>query len=248
MDYSKELSVKGFCFRGYKDNVTVAEKVKACGLDRIDLSGPQVTFKDPSQHEPAIQTYQDAGVKIVGIGAVQLSGAPDDEEFFKFCQKAGCRTITFAGEPDTFFDALEQAQRWAEQYDMHLAIHNHGGKHWLGSSQMLNYVLSRCSERVGLCIDTAWAIQAGENPVEWLDRFAGRIHAVHFKDFVFDKHGKHQDVIVGEGTLDLPAFVNGLENLGFDGPAILEYEADIENPVPALKKCVTRMREVFATL
>lgn len=248
MDYSKELSVKGFCFRGYKDNATVAEKVKACGLDRIDLSGPQVNFKDSSQHEPAIQTYQDAGVKIVGIGAVQLSGEPDDEEFFMFCKKAGCRTITCAGEPETFFDALEKAQQWAEHYDMVIAIHNHGGKHWLGSSQMLKHVLSRCGERVGLCIDTAWAIQAGEDPLKWLDLFAGRIHAVHFKDFIFDRHGKHQDVIVGEGSLNLSAFVKGLEKIGFDGPAILEYEADIENPVPALTQCVSRMREVFSSL
>ncbi len=248
MDFNKELSVKGFCFRGYTDNETVAGKVKACGLDRIDLSGCQVKFKEPSEHDPAIEAFQQAGVTIAGIGSVGLTGKADDEEYFKFCRKAGCNTISMAGSPDTFMDAVAQADRWAAEYDMRLAIHNHGGKHWLGNSQMLKHVLSKCSDRVGLCIDTAWCLHAGENPVDWLETFAGRVFAIHFKDFVFDRNGKHEDVIVGQGALDLPAFLKGLKAIDFNGPAAIEYEADVDNPVPALTECVARMREVISDL
>lgn len=247
MDFSKELGVKGYCFRGYKDNPTVAAKVKACGLDRIDLSGVQLNFRDPTQHEPAIRAYREAGVTIVGIGAVPLNGDASDKELFAFCRKAGCSTISIMGAPETFFEAVAAAERWADEYDVRLAIHNHGGKHWLGNSQMLKHVLGRTSARVGLCLDTAWCIQAGENPVSWLKLFAGRVYAVHFKDFVFDAKGAFRDVVVGEGALDLPAFVSGLQATGFEGPAVIEYEADVENPVPALTRCVASMRRVFAT-
>lgn len=41
---------------------------------------------------------------------------------------------------------------------------------------------------------------------------------------------------------DLSALVRELEDGGFDGMAVLEYEADPSDPVPALKRCVERMR------
>ena len=53
-----------------------------------------------------------------------------------------------------------------------------------------------------------------------------------------------EDVVVGEGNLDLKSFVSALEKDNFDGMAVIEYEADVENPVPALTRCVERMREL----
>jgi len=51
-------------------------------------------------------------------------------------------------------------------------------------------------------------------------------------------------VVVGTGNLDLPGFVKALEETGFDGMAVIEYEADADNPVPALTECVKAMRKV----
>ena len=80
------------------------------------------------------------------------------------------------------------------------------------------------------------------NPVKWAKDYAGHIYGVHYKDFVFGRDGMWEDVVVGEGNLDLKAFVGALEEGGFDGMAVIEYEADVENPVPALTKCVETMR------
>ena len=66
----------------------------------------------------------------------------------------------------------------------------------------------------------------------------------HYKDFTFNPNGEWNDVIVGEGALDLPGLVDALQENGFNGVALLEYEGDVENPVPALTKCVSRMREL----
>ena len=38
-------------------------------------------------------------------------------------------------------------------------------------------------------------------------------------------------MIVGTGTLDLSAFSKALLEGGFDGMAVIEYEADVENPI-----------------
>jgi sugar phosphate isomerase/epimerase len=37
-----------------------------------------------------------------------------------------------------------------------------------------------------------------------------------------------------------------LGETGFDGMAVLEYEADPENPVPALRRCVESVRRTGA--
>jgi sugar phosphate isomerase/epimerase len=113
----------------------------------------------------------------------------------------------------------------------------------------LEHLIGLGGPEIGLCIDTAWAMQIGPaqgNPVHWAERFAGKIYGVHFKDFVFGRDGAWTDVVVGTGNLDLPAFVAVLQRGGFDGMAVIEYEADVENPEPALKRCVESMRAALA--
>ena len=40
----------------------------------------------------------------------------------------------------------------------------------------------------------------------------------------------------------MQGFIDALEADGFDGMAVIEYEAEVENPVPALTECVAVMR------
>ena len=81
--------------------------------------------------------------------------------------------------------------------------------------------------------------------MQWVKDFPGQTYGVHYKDFVFDRDGMWHDTVVGKGTLDLPGFVAALEADGFDGMAVIEYEADVENPVPALTECVQVMRDLL---
>jgi sugar phosphate isomerase/epimerase len=242
MNLKKDLGVKGYCFRGYPDNPTVAAKVRECGVDCIDLSRSQLDFKNATLHEPAIEAYRSAGIRIGGIGVVPFdTDQVGETQYFEFCKKAGCRTISCTFAPETLDMSLAYVQRLCEQYDMRVAIHNHGGRDWLGNSRMLAHVLKKCGPRIGLCVDTAWCFHAGENPVQWLEKFSGQIYAIHYKDFLFGPKGNNYDVIVGKGCLDLKVFIQGLKAINFDGPAVIEYEGDVENPVPALQQCVHEM-------
>jgi sugar phosphate isomerase/epimerase len=83
------------------------------------------------------------------------------------------------------------------------------------------------------------------DPSKWArETFKGRVYGVHYKDFTFDRRGKWTDVVVGTGNLNLPEFVQALDASNFDGMAVIEYEADAANPVPALTECVNKMRAV----
>jgi sugar phosphate isomerase/epimerase len=53
-------------------------------------------------------------------------------------------------------------------------------------------------------------------------------------------------VIIGEGNLNLKKFLATLADIGFDGTFVLEYEGDVDDPVPALKQCVDAVRAALA--
>ncbi len=244
MSGPQDWAVQSYCFRGFDDNPTVAEKVKAIGLSRIEVCGKHADFADESTFDKVIADYRDAGVKIISIGVQGFRNDPATEEkFFRFAQQAGAKVMSVDVSPDSVPDSLKTAERLADQYDLTLGIHNHGGRHWLGSSQMLGTIFGQTSPRIGLMLDTAWALDSGEDPLAMVDRFADRLVGLHIKDFVFDRARKPEDVVVGTGNLPLDKLAAKLAELDFDGALILEYEGDVDNPVPALTACVQAMQK-----
>ncbi len=135
------------------------------------------------------------------------------------------------------------AEKLADKYDVRLAIHNHGGRHWLGNVTTIDYVLKNTSERVGLCLDTAWALDAREDPIAMAEKFLPRLYGVHVKDFVFDRARNPEDVVIGTGNLNLPKLMSILKSAPKLGSTILEYEGSVENPVPALSQCVEEFKK-----
>ncbi len=239
MDIAKDLAIQSYCFRGFKDNVKVAEMVKECGATSIEVCGVHADFNDESTFDGVIKTYADAGVAIVSIGCENIS---DDEaaarKRFEFCKASGARYMSVGFSPATVPAAYRVAEELCDEYGVKLGIHNHGGRDWLGNSTMLRHTFGQTNDSIGLCLDTAWALDSREDPVKMADEFAARLYGLHFKDFVFDKARTPEDVVIGTGNLDLPGLMASLKSGGFDGYAVIEYEGDVDNPVPALTECV----------
>ncbi|MCC5830645.1 MAG: sugar phosphate isomerase/epimerase, partial [Phycisphaeraceae bacterium] len=184
------LAVQSYCFRSIKENVQVADAVRKIGLDRIEICGVHCNFDQPDTFESVIGAYRDAGVEIISLGVERLSGDRDrDRTRFEFAKQAGCGHMSINFDPAEFSAAHRVAAELAEEYDLKLGIHNHGGYHWLGSRQMLAHAFSLVGDRIGLCLDTAWALQAGEKPEKMVELFGPRLFAMHLKDFTFKPDG-----------------------------------------------------------
>lgn len=240
-----DFGVQSYCFREFKDNVHVAASVKEIGLSRIEVCAVHADFNDPSTFAVSIAPYADAGVEIVSLGVQTFQGDEATErKWFECAQQAGAKFISAHFRVESFMQAIPIAMKLAAEFDIRLAIHCHGGYQFGGSLDVLNHLLEISDERIGICLDTAWCLQSGGNPVQWVEKFADRLYGVHYKDFEFDKQGKWKDVIVGAGALDLPALCDALTAVNFAGYAVLEYEADAVNPVPALKQCVESFKKV----
>ncbi|WOO42189.1 sugar phosphate isomerase/epimerase [Rubellicoccus peritrichatus] len=244
---ARDFGVQSYCFRNFKDNAAVAAKVKEIGLDKIELCGVHADFNDVPAFKDVVKIYNDAGVSIVSLGVQTFVGDDNERDWFECAAIAGAKHISAHFKVDSFTTTIPKVQALSDDFGIRVGIHCHGGYMFGGSPDVLDHLIDLGGPQIGLCIDTAWCMQIGPrngNPLDWAKKYAGKIYGIHYKDFVFEKNAQWQDVVVGEGTLDLPAFVKALEDGGFDGMAVIEYEADPENPVPALTNCVSKMRSI----
>ncbi len=243
-DLDRKIGIKSFSFRHVAENREVAAIARRCGVNAVDLSGCHVNYDTPESWPAVIAAYRDAGVAITGIGVVMAE--PDEarnRRFFEFAKAAGAGVVSVSFKPEKFQETLSSLTRLSEEYGIAVAIHNHGGYDWLGNQTILQFIFDQTSERIGLCLDTAWAIQARENPVKWLEIFGSRLYAIHFKDFLFEPKGKTYDTVVGEGALDLPEVLKMFRQLDFQGSAVVEYEG--ASPEEATAASVRNLRNLW---
>lgn len=241
-----DFGVQSYCFRNFKDNADVAAKVKQIGVGRIEICGVHGNFNDLAVWKDQAAVYRQAGVEICSMG-VQTFGTDMEaaRRWFECARIAGAKVITAHFQVANFQTVVPQVSKLCEEYGIKVAIHCHGGYCFGGSPDVIAHLLSIGGKGIGLCLDTAWCMQIGPHagkPVEWVKRFSGRVYGVHYKDFVFGRNAMWQDVVVGTGNLDVKAFISALDADHFDGTAVIEYEADPENPVPALTECVNAIR------
>jgi sugar phosphate isomerase/epimerase len=244
------LAIQSFCFREFTDNRAVARMVRELGLSRIEVCAVHADFNDLERWREIVGIYREEGVEIVSIGVQTFTGEAVEERWFECAAAAGASHLSAHFQVDTFPRAIAKVRSWSRHYGVRVGIHNHGGYMFGGQPDVLRTLLALGTPEVGLCLDTAWCLQIGPRPgqpVEWVEAFASNLTAVHLKDFRFDRNGQWHDTLIGEGNLDLPAFLAALRKVGFAGLPIIEYEADPSNPMPALKECVSRVRAVLAS-
>nr|WP_246046693.1 TIM barrel protein [Pontiella desulfatans] len=82
-------------------------------------------------------------------------------------------------------------------------------------------------------------------PIDYIQRFGSRIQHVHWKDMPeewIEKRGKEfgcgmATIPLGDGVIDIPAIVDELKSVGFDGATTLEIAGE-EN----VKTSIERLR------
>ena len=202
-------------------------------------------FAQPETFRQIAAIYRQTDVTIVSIGVQTFTGNHDEERWFECASIGGAKHISAHFEVDSYQEAIPRVRDWSEKYGVQVGIHCHGGYSFGGQPDVVAHLLKLGGPKMGLVLDTAWAMQIGPehgNPIQWIKRFAGQITAVHLKDFIFERDGSWTEVILGLGNLKLPEFFAALDASGFNGLTLVEHEADPLNPLPALARCVESVR------
>ena len=199
---------------------------------------------DPQQESAALADYAAADIKLHAAGAIYF---PKDEDAdirskFEYCKRAGIGVIV-AGDPAP--ETLQRIEKFVKEYDIRIAIHNHGpeDKLWHSPLDVLK-VVKDMDPRIGCCMDVGHTVRAGTDLVQAIHEAGPRLLNVHMKDLTnFER--KDSQVAVGVGVIPVRKMFEALVATKYQGFVDLEYEIHPDDPMPGVIGSFAYMRGVL---
>lgn len=225
-DLSK-IGAQSFSFRHF-DAEGAVQRLDELGLLYMEFCA--VHFK-PDISDPGFATLQDLmkthKLEVPCFGVEQYGGDADaNRKKFEFGKALEVEVLTADPAPEAF-DSLD---RLCEEFQIKIAIHNHGPKARYDRVEDTLKAIEGRHPFIGACVDTGHAIRSGEAPEEVIRALGDRVHSIHLKDWEFNS----DETILGEGDLNLERVVAALQEINFSGPIMMEFELDEDNPVPGM--------------
>ena len=200
---------------------------------------------DPVEEAKALADYAAAGIKLHAAGAIYFRNNEDADirAKFEYCKRAGISVIV-AGDPTP--EMLPRIETFVKEFDIRIAIHNHGpeDKLWPSPLDVLKS-LTNTDPRIGCCIDVGHTVRAGADLVQSIRQVGPRLFNVHMKDLT-DFHSKESQVAVGDGIMPVREMFAALIAINYRGFVDLEYEIHADDPMPGVLSSFAYMRGVLA--
>ena len=191
-----------------------------------------------AQRKEVSQKFRDAGITPLSCGNITIKNdEPGTRNTFEYARDIGVPAIVCAPDPD----ALPLLDKLVKEFDIRIAIHNHGpeAKHFKSPLEVWAAV-QNLDPRVGLCIDVGHTARAGTDPVAAIRTCSARLYDLHFKD-INNPHGRNagaSEVEVGRGILDVPGMLRALLDIGYSHHVGFEHEKDFNTPIPGVAESV----------
>lgn len=189
------------------DPLGTLKAVASFGLEYIELGGlNRDTVKDWKGY------LDETGLKVSGAH-YGFDAFEDADALFSVMETLGCQTIIMPWLPSENFDSLDSIKKLvdivtdcgtkARAAGFDYLYHNHDfelklvdGKY--GLEHLMDMIPA---DFLGFEVDVAWVKVAGVDEVEFINKHASRIKALHLKDV--DKTKTPQWTIAGQGTVDM---------------------------------------------
>jgi len=221
------------------------EMTKRLGLTRI-------CFKDfhlkldatPDVIAETVAKVKAAGLDLYAGGVIYMKTEAEVDRAFAYAKAAGLKMII--GVPT--YDLLPYTNRKVQEYDIPVAIHNHGPDNPLFPTPQSAYErIASMDRRMGLCMDAGHTQRSGVDPSESAEKYFDRLFDIHIKD-TSEASAKGTTVEIGRGVIDIPKLIRTLKRLGYKGTLALEYEKDAKDPLPGSAESIGYLKGVIATL
>jgi type 1 glutamine amidotransferase len=220
-----------------------------CGLSFQKVSAEIPQFCDAELTDAQLETIRlQMDAAGVSMPVFFYATIPSDEagcrKVFEFGRKLGIET--FISEPPP--EALDVIERFCDEYDIQLAIHNHGPEqspiYWRPEG-----VLEVCqgrSKRIGACPDTGYWIRAGIDPIEGVRKLGDRLITIQAHDLDQCTPDGH-DVPWGTGKAQFAELIREMRRLGITPTQFdLEYSYKFEDNLAESAACIEYFDKVIA--
>jgi inosose dehydratase len=202
-----------------------------------------------------------AGALLAALGANYLV-LIDDTYTDLFTGEAKLDTNLDADAWQRLVDTIHRVADIARsQFDLQVVFHPHAETHVEYEEQIERLLEQTDPERVQFCLDTGHHAYRGGDPIAFMRKHHERITYLHLKSV--DRHVQRrtqqegipfaravqQDMFVepSQGAVDFLAFTEVLNDIEFDGFAIVEqdmYPAPHDKPLPIARRTRAYLREI----
>jgi sugar phosphate isomerase/epimerase len=230
------VGIQMYSLRGY-DVDTALRHAHDLGFEVIEMYPGQFPINSTDDEiKSRLSQFEGLGLRCLAHGVNRFTKDHDkNRAIFEFAKKAKIRNLSADPDPDSF-DSLDKL---VAEFDIRIAIHNHGPKHRYNKvTDVLNAIRDH-HQLIGACADLGHYIRSGENSVDVIRALKGRLYGVHLKDFA-EMTDKTKGVILGKGHLDVGATFAALRAVDFpaDGAVSLEYEENPKDPLEDIRQCL----------
>jgi sugar phosphate isomerase/epimerase len=241
-----KIGVASYSLRNFP-RAQAIQMTRALGTRYINLKSVHLPYDaPPAEIAAARREVEAAGLEIVGGGLITFETDTDEgvKKYFDYAKSAGMPVIVGTCKPTV----LPRIEKFVKQYDIKLAIHNHGpgDENFPSPYDALNAVKGM-DARMGLCIDVGHTVRTGTDVVRAVADAGPRLLDMHAKD-LRDLRVAESQCIVGEGKIPIAEIFRQLLAMRYPGYVNLEYEIEPDNPMPGMKQSFAYMRGVLAGL
>ena len=237
------LGIASYTFRKF-DQAHLIEFMKELKTPYLNLKDVHLPMTPADQVATRAAEYRAAGMTLTAAGTIYFAKDDDNDirSKFEYVKAAGIPIIV--GAPTR--EVLPRVEKFVKEYDIKLAIHNHGteDKQWPSPLDVLAAVKSM-DPRIGCCIDVGHTMRTGTDPIAAIKKVGPRLFDIHIKDLA-DGKVKESQVAVGDGIMPVPGIFKALIDIGYKGNVDLEYEIHDDDPMPGVIKSFAYMRGVIA--
>lgn len=190
--------------------------------------------------------FENAGMTIVSGGVITLQDEDSSvlRHYFEYARRCGMPMIIAAPTHRT----LSAIEKLAKEFEIKVAIHNHGPEdHNFPTPQSVLEAVKSMDPCMGLCMDLGHSLRAGADVVKTINEAGSRLFDMHIKD-LRSASDKASQCDVGEGVMPIVTILKQLKAIKYRGCVNLEYEINVENPLPGMLHSMGYLRGALAGL
>ncbi len=240
-----KIGVATYTLRLWKIDETIA-LLQKLGIEYVSLKDAHLPrSSSPDELRAIIKKFQAAGITPLSVGNIAIKNdEADARSAFEYAKNAGIGTMVCAPP----VEALPMLDKLVKEYDIRLAIHNHGPEDKHFPTPYAAYeLIKKLDPRLGLCVDVGHCARGGKDPARAIWDCRSRVYDIHLKDIhTTERNGRAREV--GRGVLDIPAILHALQKIKFEGNIGFEYEKDEKDPSLGLAESVGYVRGVLKVL
>ena len=212
-EFGFQLGVASYSLREFTQEQALDMTLR-CGINQIAFKSMHLPLdSDKETIKKAVTLCKQKGVNLYGGGVIYMKTKEEADQAFEYAKTAEMKMIV--GVPN--HELLEYVEGKVKEYDIKLAIHNHGpGDLVYPSAESAYLKIKNMDKRMGLCIDIGHTKRINRNPEQDVKDYFDRVLDIHIKD-VTAATAEGKTCIIGRGIINFPSFMKSLVKLGVAG-------------------------------